>query len=63
MNFGCSGVTSTVLLNTTGCDPAALGPGAPEYAGTSQASAAVAFLRRYHAQVALVTSRGRAATT
>lgn len=55
VNFGCSGVTSTVLLDTVGCDPAALGPGAPEYADASQASAAVAFLRRYHAQVSLVT--------
>lgn len=55
INFGCSGVTSTELLNTLGCDPAALGPGAPGYGATSQSGAAVAFLRRYHAQVALVT--------
>jgi lysophospholipase L1-like esterase len=55
VNFGCSGVTSTELLNTAGCDAAALGPGASGYAGTSQSSAAVAFLKRYHAQLALVT--------
>ncbi len=55
VNFGCSGITSTELLHTAGCDAAALGPGAPGYASASQSSAAVAFLKRYHAQVALVT--------
>jgi lysophospholipase L1-like esterase len=55
VNYGCSGITSTALLRDRGCAAGALAPGGPEYAGTTQAGAALAFLRRYQAQVALVT--------
>lgn len=54
-NFGCSGVTSTQLRDDEGCAPAALGPGAPNYDGLSQAAAAAQYLTLHRAQVALVT--------
>jgi lysophospholipase L1-like esterase len=55
VNFGCSGVTSTGLLNDRGCLRDALAPGAPNYAGVPQAEAAGAFLRAHRGQVVLVT--------
>jgi lysophospholipase L1-like esterase len=54
VNYGCSGITSTALLHDPGCAQGARAPGGPEYAGP-QAAAALAFLRRYHTQVSLVT--------
>ena len=55
VNYGCSGVTSDGMLNDPGCRSDAAAPGAPSYGGVPQAGAALAFLRRYRAQVSLVT--------
>ena len=54
-NFGCAGATTTSVLRTAGCDPRALGPGAPPYDGKTQAAAAEDFLRAHRGQVELVT--------
>lgn len=55
VNFGCSGVTSTALLNDRGCDPSARGPGGPSYESSSQGQAAVEFLREHRGQITLIT--------
>lgn len=55
VNLGCSGVTSTALVGDKGCQAGALGPGAPDYQGSTQADAATTFLAEHRGQVALVT--------
>ncbi|MET3806425.1 lysophospholipase L1-like esterase [Nakamurella sp. UYEF19] len=55
VNFACSGVTSTALVTTKGCEAGALGPGAPSYAGRTQAAAAIEFLSTQRSRIGLVT--------
>jgi len=54
-NFGCGGATTTSIIDTTGCPPAALGPGGIAYPTTTQAAAAESFLRSHRGHVGLVT--------
>ena len=54
-NFGCSGATTTSLLNDVGCPSIALGPGAAPYDGQTQIEAAEAFLQAHPGQVDLIT--------
>ena len=54
VNFGCGGETSvSILQRKTKC--AGLGPGGVNYAGRTQAAAAVKFLRAHKGQVKLIT--------
>ncbi len=55
VNFGCSGVTSTTLLNDRGCVASARPPEGQPYYSSSQAQAAVQFLRGHRRQITLVT--------
>jgi lysophospholipase L1-like esterase len=55
VNFGCGGATTRSLLRQQGCPKAALGPGAPDYAGTTQIAAAERFIRAHRADVRLVS--------
>ncbi len=55
VNFGCGGATTTSLLKQKGCPKLALGPGAPDYATTTQIAAAERFIRAHRAQVKLIT--------
>lgn len=55
VNFGCSGITSTTLLNDRGCAAGARGPGGQIYHSSSQAQAAVQFLREHRQQITLIT--------
>lgn len=54
-NFGCGGATTESLLSQPGCRQDGLGPDAAQYAPTTQASAAEAFLQQHRGQVALIT--------
>jgi lysophospholipase L1-like esterase len=56
VNFGCSGATTTSILNLVGC-PAALPhtAGAMTYPATTQAAAAEAFLRAHRGHIGLIT--------
>src|SRR5215207_2178654 len=54
VNFGCGGETSvSILKRKAKC--AGLGPGGVDYAGRTQAAAAVKFLRAHKGQVKLIT--------
>ena len=54
VNFGCGGETSvSILARKTKCG--GLGPGGVNYAGQTQAAAAVKFLRAHKGQVKLIT--------
>ena len=54
VNFGCGGETSSsILQRKTKCG--GLGPGGVDYAGQTQASAAVKFLRKHRGKVGLIT--------
>ena len=54
VNFGCGGETSvSILKRKTKCS--GLGPGGADYAGRTQAAAAVKFLRAHKGQVKLIT--------
>jgi lysophospholipase L1-like esterase len=54
VNFGCSGETTTsILQRTSKC--AGLGPGGVHYAGKTQVAAAVRFLKRHKGQIGLIT--------
>ncbi len=55
VNFGCAGATTKSLLNTPGCKPTALGPGAAGYPGKTQAQAALDFISAHRAEIGLVT--------
>jgi lysophospholipase L1-like esterase len=55
VNVGCAGATTTSLLNTPGCPPGALGPGATPYGPQTQLQAAEAFLREHPGAVDLIT--------
>ena len=55
VNFGCGGATTTSLLNQVGCAKAALGPGAPDYAKTTQIAAAEKFIKANRKNVKLIT--------
>jgi lysophospholipase L1-like esterase len=53
-NFGCGGETSaSILKRKTKC--LGLGPGGVDYAGQTQAAAAVKFLRAHKGQIGLIT--------
>jgi lysophospholipase L1-like esterase len=54
VNFGCGGETSvSILKRTRKC--AGLGPGGVNYAGKTQATAAVQFLKKHRGQIGLIT--------
>lgn len=55
VNFGCSGATTTSLLESKGCPSVLLGPGAPSYPTQTQAEAAMAFIAAHRGEVGLVT--------
>lgn len=55
VNYGCSGETSTQIVSQNGCRSTALGPGAPTYPNTPQATAAVALMKARPSSVTLVT--------
>lgn len=55
VNFSCGGATTRSLLRQEGCPKAALGPGAPDYSGTTQITAAERFIREHRADVRLVS--------
>lgn len=55
VNFGCSGETTTQIVAENGCQPAALGPGAPAYPDSPQATAALATIKADPSTVKLVT--------
>ena len=55
VNLACSGATTTSVLQTAGCEPALLGPGAADYAPRTQADAAQQFLSAHRGQVGLIT--------
>lgn len=55
VNLACGGATTTSILQTPGCAPHLLGPGAQSYAPRTQADAAVQFLSEHRAQVGLIT--------
>jgi len=54
VNFACSGATTASVLDTPGCPPYGLGPGATPYSST-QASAAESFVRAHPGRVRLIT--------
>jgi lysophospholipase L1-like esterase len=54
-NVGCTGATTTSLLDTKGCPAAALGPGATPYNTETQIEAAEAFLKAHTGTVSLIT--------
>jgi lysophospholipase L1-like esterase len=55
VNFACSGATTTSLLQQNGCGPGRLGPGAVNYATTTQAKAAIDFITAHRKDVGLVS--------
>lgn len=55
VNVGCSGATTTSVLQAPGCRRGGLGPGAASYGSQTQADAAVAALQQHKGSVALVT--------
>jgi lysophospholipase L1-like esterase len=55
VNYACSGITTTALLDQKGCLESLLGPGAPLYPQQSQAQAALDFIAAHRDQVGLVT--------
>lgn len=55
VNFGCGGATTTSIITQLGCNKAALGPGAPDYAKKTQAAAAVDFIKKNRKNVKLIT--------
>lgn len=55
VNFGCGGATVGSVLEAEGCAPSARSPFGPDYTGSSQLDAAVAFLEVNRGQVDLVT--------
>jgi lysophospholipase L1-like esterase len=64
VNFGCGGATTTSILERIGCPPDALGPGGIAYPKTTQARAAVRYIRAHRADMGLITvsSGGNAVT-
>ena len=55
-NFGCSGATTTSIIDTVGCPDILLHTaGAHVYPGTTQAAAAEAFLKAHRGHVGLIT--------
>ena len=55
INFGCSGETTTQIVDENGCQAAALGPGAPAYPDTPQSEAALDVIKTDPAAIKLVT--------
>jgi lysophospholipase L1-like esterase len=54
VNFACGGLTTTTILTGTGCHLPAIDAG-PAYPTTSQAAAAVAFIRAHRGEVGLIS--------
>jgi lysophospholipase L1-like esterase len=55
VNFACAGATTASLLQSLGCRPDRLGPGAANYPTQTQADAATAFISAHKADVGLIT--------
>jgi lysophospholipase L1-like esterase len=55
VNYGCSGATTTSMLEDDGCPAALLGPKAPLYPEQSQADAALAFIGAHRDELGLIT--------
>jgi lysophospholipase L1-like esterase len=55
VNVGCSGATTTSVLQAPGCRPTGLGPGAASYGSQTQADAAVEALQQHKGSTALIT--------
>jgi lysophospholipase L1-like esterase len=55
VNYACSGITTTALLEQKGCLVPLLGPGAPLYPRQTQAQAAIDFIAAHRTEVGLIT--------
>jgi lysophospholipase L1-like esterase len=55
VNFGCSGATTTSILQSKGCVPRARALGGPVYTNKTQTAAAEAFLRANRGKLGLIT--------
>lgn len=54
-NFGCAGATTTSIIETVGCAPAAYGPDGIQYPDTTQSQAAVDFIKEHKGDIGLIT--------